>query len=273
MRTNPLFWLISIVFFNFCSQPSPISDKKTSIKKDSLELNNNHPSKEQANTIEVDSDYLLGKFEPSKHPDFTAIQSIHTTKTGIYLRKDAYEAFVKMYDAAQKDGINLKIISATRNFNSQKTIWEAKWNGDRIVEGKNLARDVKDSVERARIILRYSSMPGTSRHHWGTDIDINALEDGYFTKGQGKKEYDWLVENGPKYGFCQPYSPKGEKRPNGYEEEKWHWSYLPVSSQLIRQYQEKVKYQDIKGFKGCGTAQLIDVIPNYVRGVSEQCNK
>jgi LAS superfamily LD-carboxypeptidase LdcB len=178
-----------------------------------------------------------------------------------------------MYEAAKKDGITLKIISATRNFSSQKGIWEAKWTGERIVEGKNLAKDVKDTVERAKIILHYSSMPGTSRHHWGTDIDINDLNDSYFTSGQGKKEYEWLVKNAPAYGFCQPYSPKGAERPNGYEEEKWHWSYMPVSRELARLYPQKVQYPMINGFKGCGTAASIDVIRNYVGGVSADCVK
>lgn len=268
MRTNPFIWLLSAVYFSFCGKPSPtVSIQPTTEKTGQVTPAGSMPKY----TVEVDENYLLGKFDPATHPDFTPIKQEHTTKTGIYLRKDAYEAFTKMFDAAKKDGIQLKIISATRNFNSQKSIWEAKWTGERIVQGKNLAKEVKDSVERAKIILRYSSMPSTSRHHWGTDIDINALEDAYFTSGQGKKEYEWLVAHGAEYGFCQPYSPKGEKRPNGYEEEKWHWSYMPVSRQLTQQYKEKITFEKIKGFKGCGTAGQIDVITNYVLGISGEC--
>jgi len=257
------------LYFIHCGhrEPAPSAPdvKRDSIKTSVVSENISAP----ADSFDVN--YLLGKFEPSKHPDFTLIQPEHTTKSGIYLRKDAYDSFRKMYEAARKDGITLKIISATRNFSSQKSIWEAKWTGERIVEGKNLAKDVKDSVERARIILHYSSMPGTSRHHWGTDIDINDLNDSYFTTGQGKKEYEWLVKHAPEYGFCQPYSPKGEKRPAGYEEEKWHWSYMPVSSKLTKLYQEKVQPSMITGFKGSGTAGPLDVIRNYVAGISGDC--
>lgn len=236
-----------------------------------MQFSNQKQPKISGDSLDFSKDYLLGKFNPATHPDFVKIDLKHTTKADAYLRKDAYDAFVKMHDAAQKDAIKLTIISSTRNFSSQKTIWEAKWNGDRLVEGKNLTTDVKDSTERAKIILRFSSMPGTSRHHWGTDIDINDLNDSYFLSGNGKKEYEWLVSNAHKYGYYQPYTPKGTERPTGYEEEKWHWTYLPISKILVKQYPEKVKLTEISGFKGAGTAITIDVIKNYVLGINKVC--
>ena len=60
-----------------------------------------------------------------------------------------------------------------------------------------------DSLKAAKTILLYSSMPTTSRHHWGTDMDINSLENSYFASGQGLKEYTWLKKNAAKFGFCQ----------------------------------------------------------------------
>ncbi len=221
--------------------------------------------------IEVDENYLLGQFDPATHPDFMPIEQQHTTKSSAYLRKDTYAAFVNMHNAAKKDGITLLIVSATRNFYAQKGIWESKWTGSTIVSGKNLAKEVKDTIERAKYILLYSSMPGTSRHHWGTDIDINNLNDNYFLSGQGKKEYEWLTAHAHEYGFCQPYSKKGTDRETGYEEEKWHWSYMPVSGQLIQQYEAKITYARIKGFKGSGTGKVIDVIKNYVLGIAGKC--
>ena len=65
-------------------------------------------------------------------------------------------------------------------------------------------------------------MPSTSRHHWGTDIDINGFDD-YFSEENKKanKEYRWLVINAPKFDFFQVYTEKGEgKRRTGYNEEK-----------------------------------------------------
>ena len=189
----------------------------------------------------------------------------------MYLRKETIAAFVKMYDAAKKEGVNLKIISATRNFSEQKSIWEAKWNGSRLVNGKNLSQTIKDPVERAKIILRYSSMPGTSRHHWGTDMDLNSLENSYFNSAEGKKIYEWLKKNAAAFGFCQPYSMKNETRLNGYEEEKWHWSYIPLSSVILKEYLQKIKPENITGFAGAETAGKLNIIEHYVKGVNPEC--
>lgn len=216
-------------------------------------------------------DYLMGKFVPSKHEDFTTIKSVHASRGGMYLRKDTYEAFQQMYNAALKDGVRLTIISATRPFGHQKRIWEAKWQGKRKVSGRNLPPVVKDPEKRAKLILMYSSMPGTSRHHWGTDIDLNDLNNPYFEKGVGLKIYEWLVEHAGDYGFCQVYSEMGDDRPNGYQEEKWHWSYVPVARQLTNQYQAKIKNEDISGFLGAETAVTIDMVNNYVLGINPDC--
>ena len=116
-------------------------------------------------------------------------------------------------------------------------------------------------------------MPGTSRHHWGTDIDINSLEDSYFLSGQGKKEYEWLTKNAARFGFQQPYTPKDKERPTGYEEEKWHWTYKPISKDLTLQYAKSVTIESIKGFSGAETAESIDIINKYVLGIHPDCLK
>jgi D-alanyl-D-alanine carboxypeptidase len=219
----------------------------------------------------IDKNYLLGKFDPATHPQFVTLSDNHAkgSAKGGYLRKETYEAFVKMCEAARKDGVELTIISATRNFDSQKRIWENKWEGRTPVEGKNLTT-VKDRKDRARLILLYSSMPSTSRHHWGTDMDLNSLDNNFFESGQGLKIYQWLTTHAAEYGFCQPYTSKVEGR-TGYEEEKWHWSYLPLSAVFLDEYKRKVNYKDIKSFAGSEVAPSIDVIGNYVMGVA--CKK
>jgi zinc D-Ala-D-Ala carboxypeptidase len=216
----------------------------------------------------VDKNYLLGKFDPATHSQFVRLKDEHAqgSAKGGYLRKETYEAFIKMSDAARNDGVELIIISATRNFESQKRIWENKWEGRTMVEGKNLTL-VKDHKERARLILLYSSMPSTSRHHWGTDMDLNALENSFFESGQGLKIYQWLTAHASEYGFCQPYTSKADGR-TGYEEEKWHWSYLPLSGEFLYQYKKQVSYTDIKGFRGSEVAKGMQVIKKYVEGVA-----
>ncbi len=229
------------------------------------------PETETIGSHNYSLNHLLGKFNQKADTSFALIPIQYCNKEGMYLRKETIAAFVKMYDVAKKEGVNLKIISATRNFSEQKSIWEAKWNGSRFVNGKNLSQTIKDPFERAKTILRYSSMPGTSRHHWGTDMDLNSLDNAYFTSAEGKKVYDWLNKNAAQFGFCQPYSLKNENRPHGYEEEKWHWSYIPLSSVFLKEYSSKIKPENISGFAGSETAAKLNIIEHYVKGINPEC--
>lgn len=227
---------------------------------------------EKAYAMGLDTQYLMGKFDPAQHPDFMQVPAQYADREGLLLRKDTYEAFLAMYKAAKADGVQLIIRSATRNFNYQKGIWERKWTGQRkLSSGENAAEAFPDPEARALEILKYSSMPGTSRHHWGTDIDLNAFNNSYFEQGQGKKIYDWLSAHAADFGFCQPYSPKGPERPNGYNEEKWHWSYLPVAQPLTTLAQTELKDSMISGFEGAEIAVGIKVVDNYVLGISDLC--
>ncbi|MEO5582547.1 MAG: M15 family metallopeptidase, partial [Saprospiraceae bacterium] len=132
----------------------------------------------------------------------------------------------------------------------------------------NLAKTQKDPIKRAQKILEYSSMPSTSRHHWGTDMDLNALNNEYFTTGEGRKIYDWLNRHAAEFGFCQPYTAG---RPVGYNEEKWHWSHMPVSKPLTDFCQSKMFNDKITGFLGSQTAISIDIVKKYMLGINLEC--
>ena len=219
-----------------------------------------------------DLKYIMGQFDPAAHPDFVKIERPYASGEGMYMRGDAFDAFKLMYEAAQKDGVALQIVSAARNFDRQTQIWNNKWTGRTLVEGGvNLAREVKDPVERAKRILRFSSMPGTSRHHWGTDIDLNALEDDWFLQGEGKRVYEWLSNNAGNFGYCQTYTVKNDERPNGYEEEKWHWTYSPVSKVVLQSAKLLLSNQNLTGFEGSEVASEIGILENYVLGINPSC--
>lgn len=221
---------------------------------------------------EFSLEYLMGKFEPAEHPDFVLVDKKYADGEGYYLHKDTYAAFQRMWEAAMGDGVHLKIVSATRNFFRQKAIWEAKWTGARKIEnGTNAARKYPDPKIRALKILEYSSMPGSSRHHWGTDLDLNDLDNFTFEQGRGKVIYDWLQENAAEYGFCQPYTKKGENRPNGYNEEKWHWSYMPIAKQLTDMAERRLEDKMIGGFQGAETAVSVGIVEKYVLGINQEC--
>ncbi|MCB9315621.1 MAG: M15 family metallopeptidase [Lewinellaceae bacterium] len=205
--------------------------------------------------------FLLGKFDPAEHPDFVTIAQPYANRPGLLMQREAYAAFKKMADAARKDGVKLTIISATRTFDYQKNIWEKKWS--------NLQTQVKESKDRALKILEYSAMPGTSRHHWGTDIDLNDLNNASFKSGGSQaRMYAWMQKHASDYGFCQPYTAKDEQRPTGYNEERWHWSYRPIADKLLQQYEFSVTDAMITGFLGAENARSIGIVQNYVLGVA-----
>lgn len=258
-KVLPVFIVIFIAIIIIFSANTNIYD---GIKKDSVA---DKPINKDS-ILKADSIlrlYLLGRFDPSKDTNFTLVKNPYTNSPGIYILKDAYKAYKIMYDSAKKDGIFLLIISATRNFETQKSIWEGKF--------RNLSKAYPDSTECSKHILQYSSMPGTSRHHWGTDIDINSTSLSTFESGTGKKVYEWLSENAYKYGFCQPYSIKDTLRKTGYEEEKWHWSFYPVSLKLLEEYNRLITYKNITGFTGCKTAEKIGIIKYYVNAINQTC--
>ena len=279
MTTHRIHHLLFVAFLFFlpvlaCKQAQSkevIPDDPVVTAVDSIPVLVEIP-KDTADVYEIPKNisYIRGKFFPKMHPDFVEIDSIHADRPELYLRKDTYAAFVKMYEHALQDGIRLQIRSATRNFNVQKSIWEAKWTGERTIEGgENLAETTADPKERALKILRYSSMPGTSRHHWGTDIDLNSFENSWFEEGEGLDIYNWLTEHAAAYGFCQPYTAG---RPYGYFEERWHWSYIPVAAHLTKYAEENLTNEMIDGFLGSESASLIDVVGKYVLGINQDCN-
>lgn len=209
----------------------------------------------EAPTYELDE--LMGQFEPSEHADFVQLPSRYTNRESTWLRRETSTAFQLMADSAAADGIRIFVVSGTRNHEYQTDIWSRKWQG----RGG-------DDAERALSILEYSSMPGTSRHHWGTDLDINSVEPSYFESGQGEKVYEWMHENAHKFGFFQPYTAQTKGR-TGYNEEKWHWSYQPIARRLLKAYNHLVTPDDIQGFPGAEVNGDIKVIERYVNGIAD----
>lgn len=274
-----LFWLLCLVpFLSACNEskdtkPSPVAPQELKINNE-IKKAVEKPETDIIFPAFLNLDFVMGKFDPKSRVDFTKIDLSYADKDGRYMHKGAYDAFKKMHAAAKKEGIDLKIKSAARNFEYQKGIWERKWNGTTLLEGKeNAAKAFPNLTERAIAILKYSSMPGSSRHHWGTDIDINSFTNSYFESGQGEKEFKWLEQNAAKYGYCRPYTKLGTDRPSGYQEEKWHWSYRPVADFCTQYAEIYLKDEMISGFLGSEVASKINIKENYILGISSSCKK
>lgn len=212
-----------------------------------------------------EKNHLTGRFDPTQREDFVLIPSQYTFgENKMYLIKETYEAFLKMHKVAKKDGVDLKIASATRNFDYQKDLWNKRWNEEQTT---------LNGLKRFKKILEYNAAPGTSRHHFGTDIDIHRTNLPYsnIDEDEKGKKYEWLTKNAHLFGFCQTYTKKNTERKTGYNEERWHWSYIPLARVFTQKYKDLIKDEDIKGFLGDEYVPIFNLINNYVLSINPDC--
>lgn len=219
--------------------------------------------------------YLIGDYPAGKVLQKYSDKNIG----GALVRPDVRDAFEKMIKAYDKDRVGKKnappiiVNSSFRGYYDQKYIWESKYKGERKMREPVAG---KKPAEIAALILEYSSAPGTSRHHWGTDLDLNSFDNKYFEKGgKGEYLYSWLQENGQKFGFCQPYTELSERGNKGYFLERWHWSYFPVASKLVADWKEAYdKKQIIIKGKFLGSEAFTEEMPKtYVTSINKACLK
>src|SRR3954468_20340643 len=85
------------------------------------------------------------------------------------------EALRAMREEARAAGIDLYVASAFRDFNRQLAIWSAKFNGRQALldpAGAEIVYAKLHENELIDAILIWSALPGASRHHWGSEIDV-----------------------------------------------------------------------------------------------------
>ena len=203
---------------------------------------------------------LIGLNEPSKDPAFAPIPAEWSSRDGLYLRTEARDAFLRMAEAAARDGVQLVVVSAARNFTYQNGIWSRKWARPDYAGWSD--------IEKARDILKYSAMPGSSRHHWGTDLDLNNLENNWFESGEGLRIATWLGAHAAGFGFHQVYTEDPHR--TGYLLERWHWSYLPLAAPMLAAYNECVGRADLEALEAPGM-DLVDtlrILSDFVNGIA-----
>lgn len=148
------------------------------------------------------------------------------------LQAQAGKAFEAMQNAAKNDGHNLQIASGFRDYHRQAAIWQRK------------TTDITADDDRAlHAVLHWSAMPGASRHHWGTDMDVydpDALKGAplqlipkeYSSQGPLNAVYRWLEKHAARYDFFWPYDiDRG-----GVAAEPWHLSYAPIADDYLRNF-------------------------------------
>ena len=158
------------------------------------------------------------------------------------LRNEAFLQFNMMRIAAKEAGFTIHVVSSYRSYTHQNGIWERKYKNYRsqgLSHEKTIAK-----------IIEYSTIPGTSRHHWGTDLDIidstkgipsNPLSETHFNEGGRMHKFKiWLDENSESFGFHLVYTHLKDRK--GFAYEPWHFSYKPLACKMLAEY----KTLDIK---------------------------
>lgn len=169
-------------------------------------------------------------------------------RLGAPVHRDVVRPFDQLTAAAADAGFDLAILSGFRSFEQQLSIWNRKASGQLTVldsEARPLDINALDDRELVFAILRWSALPGASRHHWGTDVDVydlTAKPEGYEVElipaevnpgGMFGPLHEWLdtqmASNGA-HGFFRPY----DLDRNGVAPERWHLSYAPIAAECMR---------------------------------------
>ncbi len=184
---------------------------------------------------------------------------------------------------AKEAGFDLAIASGFRDYNSQLNIWNLKALGKRpVLDADGNSIDIQKLLPNELVvaILRWSSLPGASRHHWGTEVDVfdrQSLPKDYQVQlipkeaspgGIFSKFNEWLDQNISTAGFFRPYATdKG-----GVSPEWWHLSYAPVSQKYFEQFDigflESVIRESDCELKEIILAQLNDIFNRFIKNIS-----
>jgi len=189
-------------------------------------------------------DFSIYSGQADHHIEYRSVDTHTGGKRSIGLQLDTWLAFDRLQEEAREEGIELLIASGFRDFDRQLTIWNAKARGDRPVlndAGTLIDAESLSPLELAHAIMRWSALPGASRHHWGTDLDVydgatlsrdyalQLVPEEYEARGPFANLAHWLsdrVKRNEAFGFFLPYA----KDSGGIAPEPWHLSYAPLAA-------------------------------------------
>jgi LAS superfamily LD-carboxypeptidase LdcB len=206
-------------------------------------------------------------------------------QNGFRLLPEVCEAFKRMQIAAAQDDVDIQIVSSHRNFERQLQIWQNKWSGKATLldanENKLDATTLSD-IQKIQAILTWSALPGASRHHWGTDLDVydkKSVEQHQHDFQLVCSEYDngpctqlnnWLNQHATQFGFSRPYAEyKG-----GIAREPWHLSFESSADKMLSLMNEQVLLANLIKSDILGLHSIIANMPDiYQRFVLNRGTK
>lgn len=209
------------------------------------------------------------------------VVSVPNSSTKIH--KDVLPHFLKMQKEASKAGFALEICSGFRGFEAQLAIWNAKATGKRpVLDSNGKPVDISKLEPRDLVysILRWSGLPGASRHHWGTDFDffdknamtpdykIQLVPEEYENEGIFSKLNEWLDSHMDGFEFFRPYAIDL----GGVSPEPWHISYGPLAEEYLEELDEKLLRVTIENSQIELKSTILQELPNiyrrFVRNIS-----
>lgn len=214
----------------------------------------------------------------------TGLSSSHLVELQNHrLHRDIVNDFLALQQGAKQAGIDLTIASSFRDFHRQSAIWNAKFQGLRPVytlEQQTVDIESLSDTEKCHAIMLYSALPGASRHHFGTDLDIydtrpiddnyqlQLTPDEYSPTGPFAKLAAWLDNNLEKYGFYRPY----QEYKGGVAPEPWHISHIGVSAKMMQYLsvatlQHCIEQSELSG-KQAILAELNTLYERYVLNIN-----
>lgn len=197
---------------------------------------------------------------------------------GHQLQSDTAQQLMLMQTAAAKDNISLQICSAYRDLPRQLAIWNAKAKGQRaVLDARSQPIDIRHLSEDQLIdaILLWSALPGTSRHHWGTDIDVydahqmsrkqlQLIPSEYQADGPCHALHSWLTRYCGDFGFYFPF----QAGLSGVSPEPWHLSYYPKANDYLAAFDPQslatILSQQPIALKNAILARLEHLVSHYV---------
>lgn len=203
-------------------------------------------------------------------------------RPGFQVHAGSRGALLALCQAARDAGFDPFAVSSFRSFERQLAIWNDKFRGRRpVLDAAGHPIDILSLDEEARVraILLWSALPGASRHHWGTDVDLidrNAVPPGYQVRltgdefdrgGPFEAFHDWLVRHAPEFGFFKPY--RGVL--SGVAPEPWHWSHAGIAEPARRQLTPDLLLQALRDAPILGRRALVQGVEElharYVRDI------
>ena len=191
------FILVSLILFFYLRDVNIFSSFYKNIKD--IKYPNNIDVLVNKNN-RLDKDYI---------PNDLVLLDLKYSNEDKYLRKEAYNSFIKLHNDALKLGYKIIVVSAYRSYDYQKKLYE-----DYVFKGGKSYAD------------KCSARSGHSEHQTGLAIDVMGSNNDYNLFSESI-EFNWMINNSYKYGFILRY-PKDKENITGFKYEPWHYRYVGI---------------------------------------------